>query len=65
MIEWIDRKSVESVENNTWKKLVTVLFDWYRVKQQMQSPFTFHNTEEKVSFLCQGKTIDKVGKKDN
>ena len=43
--------------------MVTVLFDWYRVKQQMQSPFTFHNIEEKVSFLCQGKTIDKVGKK--
>ena len=29
----------------------------------MQSPFTFHNIEEKVAFLCQGKTIDKVGKK--
>ena len=43
--------------------MVTVLFDWYQVKQQMQSPFTFHNIEEKVSFLCQGKTIDKVGKK--
>ena len=45
--------------------MVTVLFDWYRVKQQMQSPFTFHNIEEKVAFLCQGKTIDKVGKKNN
>ena len=29
----------------------------------MQSTFTFHNIEEKVAFLCQGKTIDKVGKK--
>ena len=31
----------------------------------MQSTFTFHNIEEKVAFLCQGKTIDKVGKKNN